>query len=45
MMILSIRNNYIWGIRIRTGVFLPFFFIAFALVVQWQLFLIHSVTD
>jgi hypothetical protein len=45
MMILSIKNNYIRGIRIRAEVFLVSFFIALALVVQWQLFLIHSVTD
>jgi len=45
MMILSIKNNYICGIRIRAEVFLVFFFIALALVVQWQLFLIHSATD
>ena len=44
MMILSIKNNYICGIRIRAEVFLVSFFIVLALVVQWQLFLIHSVT-
>jgi len=45
MMILSIKSNYIWGIRIRPEFFLVSFFIALALVVQWQLFLIHSATD
>jgi hypothetical protein len=45
MMILSIKSNYIWGIRIRPEFFLVSFFIALALVVQWQLFLIRSATD
>jgi hypothetical protein len=44
MMVLIIRNNYIWGIRIHAGFFLVAFFIVLALVVQWQLFLIHSAT-
>lgn len=42
MMMLSVRNNYFCGIRIRTEVFLGTLLIALALVVQWQLFLIHS---
>jgi len=45
MLILISADNYFWGIRIRAGFFLVSFFIALALVVQWQLFLIHSVTD
>ena len=45
MMILSIKNNYVCRKRIRTEFLLGSFFIVLALVVQWQLFLIHSVID
>jgi hypothetical protein len=45
MMILSIKNNYVCGIRIRTEFFLGSIFIVLALVVQWQLFIIHGVID
>jgi hypothetical protein len=45
MMVLIIRNNYIWRIRINAGFFLVAFFIVLALVVQWQLFLNHMATD
>ena len=44
-MILSVKNNYVFGIRIPTEFFLGFFFIALALVVQWQVFLIHGMVD
>jgi len=44
LMVLSITNNYIWGIRIRTFCLVSFF-IVLALVVQWNLFLIHSAAD
>jgi hypothetical protein len=45
MIILSIKNNYIWGTKIRAGSFLAVFFFAFALVVQWQLWLLHQIID
>lgn len=45
MMILSIKNSHICGIRIRTEFFLVSFLIVLALVVHWQLFLIHRLTD
>jgi len=45
LMVLSIKDNYVWGLRMRTGFFLVSCFIAMALVVQWQLFLIYSGPD
>jgi hypothetical protein len=45
ILMLSIKNHYIRGIRIRAEVLLWSFIIVLALVVQWQLFLIYIATD
>jgi hypothetical protein len=45
MIVLSIKNNFIWGTKIHARFFLGIFFFAFALVIQWQLFLLYQLTD
>jgi hypothetical protein len=45
ILMLSIKNHYIRGIRIRAEVLLGSFLIVLALVVQWQLFLIYITSD
>ena len=45
MIVLSIKNNFIWGTKIHAKFFLGIFFFALALVIQWQLFLLYQLTD
>ena len=45
MIVLSIKNNFIWGTKIHARFFLGIFFFALALVIQWQLFLLYQLTD
>ena len=43
MMILSIKEIYIFGSKIRGEVLFAFFIFALASVVQWQLILLHYI--
>ena len=45
MIILIIKNNYIWRTRLRVGFFLVSFFFVLALVISWQLFLLCIIVD
>jgi hypothetical protein len=45
VIILSIKNNYILGTKIRAGFLLVFFLFALALAAQWQLFLLYEIVD
>lgn len=45
MIVLSIKNNYIWRTRLRAGFFLVPLSFALALVISWQLFLLCKIFD
>jgi len=43
IMILSVKEIYIFGRKLRGEVLFAFFMLALALVVQWQLVLLHDI--
>ena len=45
MIILSIKNNYIWRTSLRAGLFLVPVPFGLALVICWQLFLLCNIVD
>ena len=45
MIILTLKNNYIWRTRLRVEFFLVSFFFVFALVISWQLFLLYRIVN
>lgn len=45
MIILIIKDNYIWRIRFRAEFLLVPFFFVMVLVISWQLFLLYTTVD
>ena len=45
IMILSVNEIYIFGRRLRGEVLFAFFILALALVVQWELVLLHDIPE